>query len=160
MTINLYKKEIVKEFVAELGTLLSIRISQYHQKYRENDETKFFNEFIICPYQDDYDRDIIKYPAIAKKHFEDNFDVGFSYFELSHLALTNQKSIEYSLTCHPYFLEEEYDGDSLDFGLVGNKITFYHQSMIDFLEQYDDETWKNIIRDVQKEISFGTLKRS
>jgi len=32
--------------------------------------------------------------------------------------------------------------------------------MIDFLEQYDDETWKNIIRDVQKEISFGTLKNS
>ena len=160
MTINLYKKEIVKEFVAELGTLLSIRISQYIRKFKQDDETKFFNEFIICPFQDDYDRDYIKYPANARKHFEEKLDVGFCYLELSGLALTNEKSIEYSLTCHPYFLEEEYDGDSLDFGLVGSIITFYHQSMIDFLEQYDDETWKNIIRNVQKEISFGTLKRS
>ena len=160
MTVNVYQKEIVKEFVAELGTLLSIRISQYHRKYNEDDETKFFNEFIICPFQDDYDSNMIEDPAIARKHFEDNFDVGFSCFELSHLALTKEKSIEYSLSCYPNFLEKDYSGDSLDFGLIGNKITFYFQSTIDFLEQYDDETWKNIIGDVQEEIIFGTLKKS
>ena len=160
MTINLYQKEIVKEFVAELGALLSIRISQYHRKYNQDDDTKFFNEFIICPHEDDDGRDIIKYPSIARKHFEEKLDVGFSYFRLSGLSLTNEKSIEYWLTCDPYFLEEEYEGDSLDFGIVGDKITFYHQSMIEFLESYDDENWENIIRNVKKEISFGTLKRS
>jgi hypothetical protein len=160
MTINLYKKDIVKEFVTELGTLLSIRISQYLRKFKEGSESKFFNEFVICPFEDDYDRDYIKYPANARKHFEDNIDVGFSNFMLTHIGLTNDKSLEYSLICFPNFIDKDYEGDSLDFGLVGNKITFYHQSMIDFLENYDDNTWKNIIRDVQKEISFGTLKRS
>jgi hypothetical protein len=160
MIVNVYQKEIVKEFVAELGTLLSIRISQYHRKYNEDDATQFFNEFIICPYPDDYDRHIIEDPAIAKKHFDDNFDVGFSCFELSNLGLTKEKSISYFLTCTPYFLEKDYDGDNLDFCLIGNKITFYDQIMIDFLESYDDETWKNIIGDVQEEIIFGTLKKS
>ena len=153
MTTNLYKKEVVSEFVAELGSLLSIRISQYLRKFKEDDETKFFNQFIICPYQDDYDSDQIEYPANARKHFEQNIDVGFSAFELTSLSLTPEKSIEYSLQCYPDFLEKE-------FGLVGDKITFYHQSMIELLESYDDETWRKIIRDVQAEISFGTLKKS
>jgi hypothetical protein len=160
MTINLYKKEIVKEFVAELGKLLSIRISQYIRKFKQDDESKFLNEFIICPYQDDFDRGQIQYPANARKHFEEKLDVGFSYFELSGLSLTNEKFIEYSITCYPVFLEEDYEGDSLEFRLVKDKINFYDQSMIDFLEDYDDEIWKIIVRDVQKEISFGTLKRN
>jgi hypothetical protein len=160
MTMNLYKNDLVKKFVDELGTLLSIRFSQYIRRFKEDDESKFLNEFIICPYENAYDLDYIKYPAFARKHFEDNIDVGFSYFELSKVSLTRDKSIEYSLTCFPEFLDKDYDGDSLDFGLVGDKITFYHQSMIDFLEEYEEATWKKLILDVQKEISFGTLKRS
>lgn len=160
MTTNLYKKDVVSEFVRELGTLLSIRIAQYHRKFKQEDDTKFLNEFIICPHQDDYDRDLIKHPAWARKHFEDNLDVKFSSFELSNVGLTKDRFIEYSFSCYPDFLEENYDGDSIEFGLTENKIVFYHQSMIDFLEQYEDEVWKKIIRNVQGEISFGTLKRS
>jgi len=160
MTTNLYKKEIVKEFVAELGTLLSIRISQYIRKFKQGDESEFFNQFIICPTENNYDRDFIEYPAMARKHFEENLDSGFCYFQLSDLALTNEKLIEFSLYCDPWFLEEEYDGDGLDFGLIGNEITFYDQRFIDILEQYDDNTWNSLIRNVQKEISFGTLKIS
>ena len=43
----------------------------------------------------------------------------------------------------------------------GSQFSYEAQkALFDYLEQYEDETWKNIIRDVQKEISFGTLKRS
>jgi len=160
MTINLYKKEVVSKFVVELGSLLSIRISQYHRKFKNDDEIKFFNQFIICPDKDDYDGDQIEYAANARQHFEENIDVGFSYFELVNLRLTSEKSIEYCFTCYPDFLEKEFQDDGLAFGLIGDKITFYHQSMIELLESYGDDTWTPIIRDVQAEISFGSLKRS
>ena len=160
MTTNVYSKPLVKIFVEELGTLLSIRISQYLSKYKENSEAKFLNEFIICPYFEDFDRDLIRYQASARSHFEENLNIDFSHFELNHLSLNIDMKVEYSLQCYPYFIDDEIDFDGLYFGLVGNKITFYHQDMIDFLETFDDDIWNKLTRELRKEISIGTLKNS
>ena len=160
MTTNVYSKPLVKEFTEELGTLLSIRISQYLRKYKNDSEAKFINEFIICPYFEDFDKDLILYPASARSHFEENLNINFSHFELNHLSLNIDMKVEYSLQCYPYFIDDEIDSDALDFGLVGNQVTFYHQDMIDFLETFDDDIWNKLTRELRKEISFGTLKNS
>lgn len=158
MTVNIYKRALVKEFVDELGTLLAIRISRYHRNFNKSNEIEFFNEFIICPSDDDDGEDLIRNSARIKKHFDKNFVTGFSQFQLAGLSLNSQKEIEYALNCYPDFLEEDYQGDSIAFALAGKAITFYDQYPIDLFEEFGDEVWSKLILDVKKEISFGSLK--
>ena len=89
-----------------------------------------------------------------------NLNINFSHFELNHLSLNIDMKVEYSLQCYPYFINDEIDSDALEFGLVGNQVTFYHQDMIDFLETFDDDIWNKLTRELRKEISFGTLNNS
>ena len=156
MTKNTFKNQLVAEFTNELGTLLSIRIYQYISKHKEGDESKFLNEFIICPYDDDYDRDYIRYPAMARRHFEEKLNVEFGYFELNSIKLDSNKNLEYYLT----WFTEDFQDEYISFGLNGKQITFNEQETIDFFETLTNDFWRKMIKDVRKEISFGTLKNT
>jgi hypothetical protein len=160
MAANIYKKQIVEEFVNELGKLFSIRIAQYIRKFRDNDEGKFINEFIICPPWEFYDEDLIRYAALARKDFEENLNIKFCQFDVTNVAFRSDKFIEYYFAFFPHFLDEENDEDYLRFSVVGNKITFRHQSMIDCLESYEDADWRSVILKVQNELILGTMKSS
>ena len=154
MSTNTFKNELVAEFVNELGTLLSIRISQYISKHKNGSETNYLNEFLIFPHIDNFDNDIIEYPAMARKHFEDNLNVGIDYFSLIHIRLDSNKNFEYFFAWFAEYLEPDY----ANFVLNGNQILIDEQKTIDFLESLPKEFWEKMIKDVKKEISFGTLK--
>jgi len=158
VTKNTFKNQLVAEFTNELGTLLSMRIFQYISKYKEGDESKFLNEFIICPYDNDndYDRDYIRYPAMARRHFEEKLNVEFGYFELNGIKLDSNKNLEYYLTWFTEDFQDEYIG----FGLNGKQITFDKQETIDFFETLTNDFWRKMIKDARKKISFGTLKNT
>ena len=160
MSTNIYKNKLVESFAVELGVLLSIRVAEYIRKHRNGNEFAFLNEFIICPHIEDGDYKIAQYAKSAKQHFDNNINIKFSIFELVHIAVTDQKQIEYSFQCYPDFLDENYDGDFVDFGLVGKNITFYTQWMIDMLEEYDDDCWNKVLVQLKQELMFGTLKNT
>ena len=75
-----------------------------------------------------------------------------------HYTVTDEKKIQYSFTIPHNFIDENYDGDFLDFGLIGKDITFYTQWMIDMLEEYDDDCWNKVLVQLKQELMFGTLK--
>ena len=160
MSTNIYKNKLVESFAVELGVLLSLRVAEYIRKHRNGNEFAFLNEFIICPQVDDGDYGITQYAMQAKQHFDKNINIKFGGFELAHIAVNDQKQIEYSFNCYPNFLDENYDGDLLDFGLVGKDITFYTQWMIDMLEEYDDDCWNKVLVKLKQELMFGTLKNT
>jgi len=160
MSSQIYLKSSIKHFVEELGNLLSIRISQYLHKYKNGSEANFINQLIMCPHFEDYDIDYIHYPALTRKHFEENLNIDLTYFELNQLHLKSDMKVEYSFSCYPYFIEDEIEANALEFALVANQITFYDQDMINFLETYGDDVWNKLTQELRKEISFGTLKNS
>lgn len=160
MSTNIYKNKLVESFVVELGVLLSVRVAEYIRKHRNGNEFAFLNEFIICPQVDDGDYKITNYAMQAKQHFDKNVNIKLGSFELAHIAVTDQKQIEYSFNCYPDFLDENYNGDFVDFGLVGKNITFYTQWMIDMLEEYDDDIWNRVLVQLKQELMFGTLKNT
>jgi len=96
----------------------------------------------------------------AKQHFDKNIKIKFGGFELAHVAVTDQKQIEYSFNCYPNFLDENYDGDFVYFSLIENKISFGDQWMIDMLEKYDDDCWNKVLVQLKQELMFGTLKNT
>ena len=160
MSTNIYKNKLVESFAVELGVLLSVRVAEYIRKHHKGSEFAFLNQFIICPQVNDGDYGITKDAVQAKQHFDKNFNTKFGGFELVHIAVTDQKQIEYSFQSYPDFLDENYDDDLLDFGLVGKDITFYTQWMIDMLEEYDDECWNRVLVQLKQELMFGTLKNT
>ena len=154
MSTNTFKNELVAEFVNELGTLLSIRISQYISKHKNGSETNFLNEFLIFPHLEDFDNDYIRHPAMARNHFEENLNAGFDYLVLIDIRLDSNKNLEYYFAWYAEYFEPEY----VSFGLNGKLVLIDEQETIDFLESQKDDFWEKMIKDVQKEISFGTLK--
>ena len=160
MSTNIYKNKLVESFAVELGVLLSVRVAEYIRKHHKGNEFAFLNEFIICPHIEDGDYEITKYAVQAKQHFDKNINIKFGGFELVHIAVTDQKQIEYSFQSYPDFLDENYDDDLLDFGLVGKDITFYTQGMIDMLEEYDDDCWNKVLIQLKQELMFSTLKNT
>jgi hypothetical protein len=157
MNNNVYNNPLVIKFVNELGILLRIRINQYHRKFNKDNESNFLNKFIICPEIGDHDLDHIRHPALERKHFNDNLGIQLSVFDFNHISLANNK-IKYSFSVFPDFIDNDDDGDLLEFSLIEDKITFYDQDMIDFLESCDDETLNQIILKVQSESSLNSLK--
>jgi len=154
-----FQNEVLVEFVEQLGTLLSIRINQYIRKYHGGSESIFFNQFVVCPDDDSRsDNKLLKYPAASRNHFVENLNLRFTNIELSNIALTNDKKIQYSLTCYPEFIVDEYDGDYLEMTLVENKLTIEGQIMINILENSSHVTFKSLVKKIQQEISFETLK--
>ena len=160
MSTNIYKNKLVESFAVELGLLLSLRVTEYIRKHRKGNEFSFLNEFIICPHEQDSDYEIAQYAKSARQHFDKNINIKFGGFELAHIAVTDQKQIEYSFNCYPSFIDENYDGDFVNFGLVGKDITFYTQWMIDMLEEYDDDCWNKVLVQLKQELMFGTLKNT
>ena len=160
MSTNIYKNKLVESFAVELGLLLSIRVAEYIRKHRNGNEFSFLNEFIICPHLEDGDYKIAQYAKSAKQHFEKNINIKFGSFELVHIAVTDQKQVQYSFHCYPDFLDENYDDDFIYLSLVENKISFGDQWMIDILEEYDDDCWNKVLVQLKQELMFGTLKNT
>ena len=156
MTNQKFKNVLANEFLLEFGSLLSIRISQYLTKYMNGSESKFINDFIICPHIEDYDIGFLKSPANARRHFEENLNIGFGYLEINGIRLDANKNTEYDLA-----LMSEYFHDEITYITLKNKdVEFLEQHVIDLIEALPDDILKAMIKDVQKEISFGTLKNT
>ena len=160
MSTNIYKNKLVESFAVELGVLLSVRIAEYIRKHHKGNEFAFLNQFIICPQVDDGDYDDVRYALSAKQHFDKNFNINFGGFELVHIAVTDQKKVQYSFHCYPNFLDENYDDDFVYFSLIEKKIFFGDQWMIDMLEEYDNDCWNKVLVQLKQELMFGTLKNT
>ena len=152
--------QFINEFIKELGVLLSIRIAQYHRKYMH--EIEFLNLFIVCPAIDLILKDIKNYnfsqTLVQQVHFEDNLNIELIYFELDNICLNKDKQIVYTLTFRPFFLNKKYDKADLTLELTGNEIIFFDDRAIDVFEEYTDDVWKKVIKKIQMELTFGTLK--
>jgi hypothetical protein len=154
---------LVKEFLSEFGKLLSIRISRYLEKYFDNNEFDFFNQFVICPSEENLDPDYMDKPAQARSHFEKNLKIEFVKLEIEVLELTKDCKIQYTFDFYPDFLDdlrEEEFGDFCGFSLVGSELEFLNTDFLNALELIDESSLRSLIGDIQGEISFGTLKNS
>jgi nucleoside-diphosphate-sugar epimerase len=77
--------------IEEFGILISRRISRYHSKYYEDDEVKFFNNFVICPEQDPNGNELLADLVERKIHFDDCLEIGAEVLFLKNLSLTNHR---------------------------------------------------------------------
>jgi hypothetical protein len=151
-------KELTQKIIGEFGILISRRISHYHSKYYEDDELKFFNNFVICPDQDP-DRNVLLADLVQRKiHFDDCLEIGIEVLFLQNLALTKDwAAIIYSFSwmIFPFF---EYDEPVfLEFELEKDKIHFPDPSAIKFLEGRERTFLIDLLKAIRKEISLGTL---
>jgi hypothetical protein len=152
------QNESLSNFVTELGKLLSIRISQYHRKFYGGNEYEFFNRFIVCPCDEESDGYIIGELYRLKQHFDANLGVVFTKIYLSNLYLTCDGKVQYCLTFEPDFIDTTGDIEFIDFTLLGDKISFLGQQIVEVLESFSEESWTKVVRVVQKELSFDSLK--
>ncbi|MBT8528308.1 hypothetical protein G6711_02755 [Polynucleobacter paneuropaeus] len=152
------KDTLINEFKTGLAVLVKIRIDAYHRNHVSQQE--FINTLITCPPEDCFDRDFIRTPMRAIKHFLDNLEIKFASMETAYIQLDKNLKVEYTLCCEPTFLGEECIDDYFEIN--------YRDSAIDFgssdayfdecLLKMDEEKLCNLIKQVQGEISFGTLK--
>lgn len=158
MTGEPTNKELTKKIIEELGGLISRRISRYHSKFFEDDEVKFFNNFVVCPDEDDDEYNLISDLVDRKIHFDDCLDIGLEGLFLQRLDLTKDRaSIIYSFSWMIFHVSKNDKPVFLKFELVEEKIYFPNPSAIKFLECLEENFLIDLLKAIRKEISFGTL---
>ena len=158
MTEAQNKKELTGKVIEEFGILISSRISRYHSKYYEDDEVKFFNNFVICPEQDPNGNELLADLVERKIHFDDRLEIGEEILFLQNLALTKDWSaIIYSFYWMIFPISNDDEPVFLEFDLVKDKIRFPDPSALKFLESRDSTFLIYLLKQIREEISFGTL---
>ena len=158
MTEERTNMELAEKILEEFGVLLSRRISRYHSKYYDGDEVKFFNNFVICPEQDPSANELLADLIELKIHFDDCLEIGGEVLFLQNLALTKDWSaIIYSFYWMIFPFSENDEPFLLEFELVGDKIRFQDPSASKFLEGRESTFLIHLLRQIRREISFGTL---
>ena len=158
MTEEATNKELAQKIIDEFGILLSSRISRYHSKYYEDDEVKFFNNFVICPEEDPNGNELPADLVERKIHFDDCLEIGEEVLFLKNLALTKDRSaIIYSFYWMIFPVSNDDEPVFLEFELVKDKICFPDPSAVKFLESRDSTFLIYLLKQIRKEISFGTL---
>jgi hypothetical protein len=153
------QNQYFKNFLLDLGKLLSIRFNHYFQN--NGGEIKFFNKFIICPPPDCYDNDFIRYPAFAKSHFDKNIKINIISVELNSLSLNKNKEISYHLSLFISILNDDYYHFQAE--LINDTIVEFiaeDEEELIALEKLDNDMWLKINKKLHEEISFGTLALS
>jgi hypothetical protein len=153
-----FKKELTNKIIEDFGILLSSRISRYHSKYYEDDEVKFFNNFVICPEEDPNGNELLADLVERKIHFDDCLEIGEEVLFLKNLALTKYRSaIIYSFYWMIFPVSNDDEPVFLEFELVKDKIRFPYPSAVKFLESRDSTFLIYLLKQIRNEISFGTL---
>jgi len=153
-----FKKELTNKIIEDFGILLSSRISRYHSKYYEDDEVKFFNNFVICPEEDPNGNELLADLVERKIHFDDCLEIGEEVLFLKNLALTKDRSaIIYSFYWMIFPVSNDDEPVFLEFELVKDKIRFPDPSAVKFLESRDSTFLIYLLKQIRNEISFGTL---
>lgn len=155
-----FKKELTNKIIEDFGILLSSRISRYHSKYYEDDEVKFFNNFVICPEEDPNGNELLADLVERKIHFDNCLEIGEEVLFLKNLALTKDRSaIIYSFYWMIFPISNDDEPVFLEFELVKDKIRFPDPSALNFLEGLEMTFLIDLLKHIRKEISFGTLSR-
>jgi len=151
-------KELTQKIIEELGGLISRRITRYHSKFFEDDEVKFFNNFFVCPDEDDDEYNLIGELVDRKIHFDDCLDIGLEGLFLQRLDLSKDRaSIIYSFSWMIFHLSKNDKPVFLKFELVKDKILFPNPSTVNFLEGLKETFLIDLLKHIRKEITFGTL---
>jgi len=151
-------KELTQKIIEELGGLISRRITRYHSKFFEDDEVKFFNNFVVCPDEDDDEYNLIGELVDRKIHFDDCLDIGLEGLFLQRLDLSKDRaSIIYSFSWMIFHLSKNDKPVFLKFELVKDKILFPNPSTVNFLEGLKVTFLIDLLKHIRKEITFGTL---
>ena len=158
MTEEPTNKELTQKIIEELGGLISRRITRYHSKFFEDDEVKFFNNFVVCPDEDDDEYNLIGELVDRKIHFDDCLDIGLEGLFLQRLDLSKDRaSIIYSFSWMIFHLSKNDKPVFLKFELVKDKILFPNPSTVNFLEGLKVTFLIDLLKHIRKEITFGTL---
>ena len=158
MTEEPTNKELTQKIIEELGGLISRRITRYHSKFFEDDEVKFFNNFVVCPDEDDDEYNLIGELVDRKIHFDDCLDIGLEGLFLQRLDLSKDRaSIIYSFSWMIFHLSKNDKPVFLKFELVKDKILFPNPSTVNFLEGLKETFLIDLQKHIRKEITFGTL---
>jgi hypothetical protein len=153
-----FKKELTNKIIEDFGILLSSRISRYHSKYYEDDEVKFFNNFVICPEEDPNGNELLADLVERKIHFDDFLEIGEEVLFLKNLAFTKYWSaIIYSFYWMIFPISKNDEPVFLEFELLKDKICFSDPSALNFLEGLEMTFLIDLLKHIRKEISFGTL---
>ena len=152
------KKELTGKVIEEFGILISRRISRYHSKYYEDDEVKFFNNFVICPDQDSDGNELLADLVERKIHFDDCLEIGAEVLFLKNLSLTKDWAATiYSFYWMIFPISKNDEPVFLEFELLKDKICFSDPSALNFLEGLEMTFLIDLLKHIRKEISFGTL---
>ena len=158
MTEEPTNKDLTEKITEEFGILISRRISHYHSKYYEDDEVKFFNNFVICPDEDPDGNELLADLVQRKIHFDDCLEIGIEVLFLQNLALTKDwAAIIYSFSWMIFPFFEHDEPVFLEFELEKDKIHFPDPSAIKFLEGLERTFLIDLLKAIRKEISLGTL---
>lgn len=151
--------EIRREFYDQYAKLMRIRIDYYHCK--NNGVEAFLNNLLIQPYNisDGSYHDIADIRNAIEK-FES--ETRIQHFETSLMAVEIMKGmkVQYDFSLWLQVPEDLSDENiHLQFVSIDGGYEMIEESRSDqIFEQLPDSYWKNNIRIVKDEISFGTLK--
>jgi hypothetical protein len=140
-------------FLDNLGKLLESRIMRFHEK--NGGEVEFFNNFVIVPQQDGFEFDDINSAAQLRNHIEHALGIKFLQVDLLGLLLTQNKEICYRLFIIIKHIED--DIEPVFMNLIGNEIVKCDTGGLESLENLGTEIWTEINKQLDAEISFGTL---
>ena len=151
--MNANKKQI-QEFIDNFSTLVKLRIDRYHSKHVNKKD--FINKLIICPPDDCWDKDYIKFPMIAVHHLVEN--LGINLFAVNCLDISLNEDFQpcYYFDFFPYLIDENFD-DTVGFNLIGTEIEF-DERFKQLISSLSLGKLTELIDEIKGEISFGTLQ--
>lgn len=152
------KETLINEFKTGFSVLVKIRIDAYHRNQISQHE--FINSLITCPAEDDYHPDHLQTPMRTMNHFLANLNTEFAYFDFARIDLDQNFNLQYEMVCYPSFFEEDYEGDYIEINYRDGVVAFgaFDEYLNEFLLKMSEEKLSNLIKQIQGEISFGTLK--
>ena len=152
------KEILINEFKTGFSVLVKIRIDAYHRNHVSQRE--FINALITCPPRDCFDRDFLKTPMRTINHFLENLDIRFTYIDTADIELDENFKIQYKLYFQPNFLDEDCFDDYCQINYCDSAIDFGSSDAYfdEYLLKMGEEELCSLIKELQGEISFGTLK--
>lgn len=153
-----YNSSLILQLKSELASLLETRVNQYHHKHYS--QVEFLNNLITCPIEDCWDKDDIRVPMRTIAHFLENLNINFLSFCTLHISLNSDLIPQYHFTSYPSFINDDscYDEEIYITYCNGEVIYDSYDSNFDnLLSNINSEELLRFIKDLQAEISFGTL---
>lgn len=152
------KETLINEFKTGFAVLVKIRIDAYHRKHMSQQE--FINSLITCPAEDDYSYDYLKTPMRTINHFLTNLNIEFAGFDMARIDLDKNFNLQYEMICYPSFFDEDYEGDYIKINYCNGVVVFgtFDEYLNEYLLAMSAEKLTHLTKQIQSEISFGTLK--